>query len=208
MNAVALGAEHGTGSASHVAVEAGLTRVLARGVIPMVTLDDHARDTGRARLDFIEMDVEGSEPVVLDGGRAPIKRFAPPILMEFNSWCLTFVQGYNAWEFASCLWDAFEVMSVDKAGLERPAGSGSVSRILHDDEVLHGAVEDVLLRLKPDATVPRQGEVARPLRDHSVRREVEWLYAELDALRRSTSWRVTAPLRALAARMRRFHIAR
>ena len=64
-----------------------------------------------------------------------------------------------------------------------------------DNAVLHGTIEDVLLRLKPGAKVP-----AKPAKRLDVG-EVARLRAELDAMRRSTCWRVTAPLRAVGRRL-------
>ena len=209
VNAVALGAEsgaivmQGSGSSAHVAVEGSSGRTLL-GAVPMTTLDDYACTGGLKRVDFIKMDVEGFEPAVLEGGRDLVERFAPSILMEFNTWCLTFIQGYNARDFASCLWDSFEVTSVDASGAERPAGEGSAARFLHDNVVLHGTIEDVLLRLRPGATVPRRVAVVPPLPKHADEVELERLRIELEAMRRSTSWKVTAPLRAWVSASGRF----
>ncbi len=199
VNAVALGDKsgsitmHGTGSSSHVATGD------AAGSIPMVTLDEYAVRTALDRLDFIKIDVEGFEPAVLDGGRTIIERFAPPILMEFNSWCLTFLQGYDSRLFASELWNAFNVRSLEASGRELPAGDGSALSFLHANVVLHGTVEDVLLRLKPGATVPPTASLARPFRG---RDEIKRLQAELDAVYGSTSWRITKPLRNLVTHAR------
>ncbi len=112
VNAVALGHQagtitmQGTGSSSHVMGEAATTK---NGIIPMTTLDDYVATVGLQRLDFIKMDVEGFEPAVLQGAAATIERFRPPILMEFNVWCLSFVQRFDARNFGYSLWNAFDV---------------------------------------------------------------------------------------------------
>ncbi len=206
VNSVALGAEVGTtsmqgsGSSSHILVD---PTCISAGTIPMVTLDSYAREIGLERVDFIKMDIEGFEPAVLEGGRVLIKRFAPPIMMEFNSWCLTFIQGYNARDFACSLWDSFEVMSVDKLGKEQPAGGGSAAKFLHDNVVLHGTVEDVLLRLKPNASISFQKSPAQFHAMPAATQELEKLKMELDAMRKSTSWKMTLPLRALGQLIRK-----
>ena len=208
VNATALGDRpgaitmQGTGSSSHVAAGG------ASGSIPMVTLDDYAADAKLDRLDFIKIDVEGFEPAVLDGGRKIIERFAPPILMEFNSWCLTFLQGYDTSRFASEIWDTFDVRSLEVSGREIPIGDGSVMRFLHDNVVLHGAVEDVLLRLKPGVVMPATASLARPFQRGDATEEIMWLRAEIDAVCRSTSWRVTKPLRTLTTYAQKFALRR
>ena len=200
----------GAGSSSHVSLtaDAGDT---SPGAIPMVTLDDYAATTGLDRLDFIKMDVEGYEPAVLEGGRTTIERFPPPVFMEFNTWCLAFIHGHDAREFAYRLWDAFEVLSVDRSGTERPAGEGSAARFLHDNVVLHGTIEDVLPRLKPGASVPGAGAAVvprhedwttGPVPNQAAMMELRRLRAELDAIQRSISWRLTMPLRTLGRRVR------
>ena len=210
VNAAALGSRSGTiamqgaGSSSHVSLEAGSGGAVP-GAIPMLTLDDYAATAGLDRLDFMKMDVEGYEPAVLEGGRATIERFAAPVFMEFNTWCLAFIHSHDAREFAHRLWDAFEVLSVDQSGMECPAGGGSADRFLHDNVVLHGTVEDVLLRLKPGAGVPRTGaavprhedRTAGSVPDQAAMTELERLRAELDAIQRSMSWKLTTPLRTL-----------
>ena len=157
------------------------------------------------------MDVDGYEPAVLEGGRTTIERFSPPIFMEFNTWCLAFIHGHDAREFAYRLWDAFEVLSVDRSGKERPAGGGSAARFLHDNVVLHGTIEYVLLRLKPGARIPHTGVAVVPrhegwtagsVPDQAAMTELRRLRAELDAIQRSMSWRLTTPLRTLGRRVR------
>lgn len=209
VNSVALGRQPGSvqmgaaGAGSHV--QSG-----GQGVeVPMTTLDRYVAEAGLARLDFIKMDVEGFEPPVLDGAAATIERFRPPVFMEFNTWCLTFVQGLDARGFAALLWDAFEVLSVDASGAERPAGPDPYS-FFHDNVVLHGTNEDVLLRLRPEAQVPSMDGLVRSGSGVVAQLELKQAHlglkrveAELDAIRRSTSWQVTGPLRTLVNRWRR-----
>ena len=138
-----------------------------------------------------------------------IERFSPPILMEFNTWCLTFIQGYNARDFANSLWSSFDVQSVDGTGHETPAGQGLANTFLHNNVVLHGTVEDILLRLKPGARVPVKGVAVPPspaavpsvssetLRLRIAEDEIHSLRTQLQAMRNSKSWRMTAPLRSL-----------
>ena len=195
VNAVALGdrpghiSMRGAGSSSHVAPtgEAG---------IPMVTLDGYMAETGLSRVDFVKMDVEGFEPAVLAGAAGLIGRFGPPILMEFNTWCLAHVQGFDARHFAERLWDAFIVASLGEDGRETPAGGGDPARFFHDNVVLHGTVEDVLLRPRPGRRLQRTARL-------TIMPDAERLQVLVLAMQASTSWRVTAPLRAAGRLLKR-----
>ena len=201
VNAVALGNRpgtlqmHGAGSSAHVATD-GLGQP-APGDIVVTTLDAYAAAAGLARLDLIKIDVEGFEPAVLEGAAGVIGTFSPPVFMEFNSWCLSFFHGVSVRDFAYQLWDAFKVCCLDEAGQEHLAGKGDAAAFLHDNIVLHGAVDDVLLRHKPGKAVPKMGASAPLLLATQSAALTRDLQAQVDAMRRSTSWRVTAPLRAL-----------
>jgi FkbM family methyltransferase len=53
-------------------------------VVPAIRLDDYVRDRSISRLDMIKIDIEGSEPFVLEGAHETIERFKPMFLMEIN----------------------------------------------------------------------------------------------------------------------------
>ncbi len=185
----------GSGSASHVS---GFSRAPPpdEATVPVRTLDSYMDEATLDRVDFIKLDVEGFEPAVLDGASRLIERFRPPVFMEFNSWCLLYIQGFNARVFAAALWSAFDVTVVDGAGKEFRAGGGDMMRFLHDNAVLHGMVDDVLLRLRPGSSAPRFAQSAMPV-FRAADAQVGTLQAELASLYQSTSWRITKPLRAL-----------
>jgi FkbM family methyltransferase len=46
------------------------------------TLDEFARETRLERLDFIKVDIQGAEPLFLEGGEATLRRFHPDLLLE------------------------------------------------------------------------------------------------------------------------------
>jgi len=50
--------------------------------IPVTTLDAEAARLNLRRLDFIKMDIEGSEVAALQGAQATLQRFHPPIIVE------------------------------------------------------------------------------------------------------------------------------
>ena len=57
--------------------------------VSMRTLDEWAANTGLHRLDFIKLDVEGAEFLVLVGATSVLKRFRPLILAEFDDYWMT-----------------------------------------------------------------------------------------------------------------------
>jgi FkbM family methyltransferase len=182
----------GSGAAVHVLSAAQPTDDLQS--VPMITLDDYAREHGLPRVDLIKRDVEGYEPAVLAGAAGLIARDAPPIYMEFNAWCLPYAHGFDAFAFAHALWDAFEVLQIDGDG--NAAAGGDVTAFLHNTIVSKGAVADLLLRPRPGCKVP---DMNFHLRDGSgwALQRMRQLEQELSAMRSSTSWRITAPLRAV-----------
>ena len=104
------------------------------------------------RIDFIKLDVEGFEPMVLDGARELITRQQPPILMEFNSWCLMYCHDIRLFHYARALWDAFLVYRVGVGGeLEL---LGSPISFLHQNLVKHHCVDDILVMPRPGAETP------------------------------------------------------
>ena len=54
-----------------------------------IRLDDWARDAVIERLDFLKIDIEGSEYGALLGAQALLKRFRPVVVAELNSVCLS-----------------------------------------------------------------------------------------------------------------------
>jgi len=162
--------------------------------IPATTLDrfvdEHLRGTS---IDLIKIDVEGYEPNVLYGASSTIQRFCPEIFMELNSWTLL-VQGYNPIEFSQYLIDSFEIQA--------PAGVSAASafQLAHSNVVKYGCMFDIAMQHRPGAPIasPDSLRFGAALLD-----EVAALHDEVRAIRASTSWRITAPLRALKEVFRR-----
>lgn len=190
----ALGATEGevaftdSGAGSHAVTEAHMgaaTRSTIR--VPLTTLDAFATQRLAGGVDFIKMDVEGMEPAVIEGAARLLERDRPPLFIEFNAWSLAFAQGFDPFDFARNLWAAFDAYQVDEGGALSPVASDG---FLFMTMTQRGCLDDVLLKLKPGATVPRARDSSRIAREAALR-------TELEALRASTSWRVTAPMRAL-----------
>ena len=143
--------------------------------VPTVTIDGYCRERLGRKIDFMKLDVEGSEPAVLAGARHTIERDRCPIYMEFNSWCLLVYQNFNPLAFASSILATFDVAHIDAAGAVVPAADGAVGKFLHANLVEHRCVDDVLLRLKPGAGVPSLEEMTKCADDLDNIRELQRL---------------------------------
>jgi FkbM family methyltransferase len=75
--------------------------------VPMLTIDDLARQFSLDRIDFIKVDVEGYEYPILKSSLALINRHRSLIYFEFNSWCQVAISDTNPKEFMSWLVDNF-----------------------------------------------------------------------------------------------------
>jgi FkbM family methyltransferase len=183
------------GAGSHFVTDAHMDKDRRETIqVPVVSLDEYmTRSDAPKRVDFIKIDAEGFEPAVLAGAAQTIMRYAPPIFMEFNSWSLYFAHRFDPYLFASALWDTFDVLSVTDAGALVPAADGDVRGFLFYNMTAHSCVDDVLLRLKPGRSIPALSAMVDPAAN---------LRLEVAQLRLSTSWRITAPLRALATAAR------
>jgi FkbM family methyltransferase len=57
-------------------------RLMSTGEARAVTLDDYVADSGTERVDFVKIDVDGTEPEVLAGAAATVARHRPRIVIE------------------------------------------------------------------------------------------------------------------------------
>lgn len=70
--------------------------------IELDTLENFVREKNLERIDFIKMDIDGHEPLVLEGGWNVLEKFNPMVLLEVNH--LNYLEaGYNAWDFYQTL---------------------------------------------------------------------------------------------------------
>jgi len=78
---------------SQTGADSGTAAVVRTGTghltVSMCTLDDWALQTGLQRLDFIKLDVEGAEFLVLAGAEQVVSRFRPLILAEFAEYWIS-----------------------------------------------------------------------------------------------------------------------
>lgn len=162
------------------------TDASASGSIPTTTIDAIAATYyANEAIDLIKIDVEGFEPKVLEGAMKTLQRCRPLIYMEFNSWTLI-AHRCNPIQFAEYLFLNFDI---DWASGAQPANAMA---FVHDNIVQHRCIDDLVLKPRVQCAAPPD----------AVSTEARQLEAQLDAIKASRSWRLTAPLRRIAARAR------
>jgi FkbM family methyltransferase len=173
------------------------------------TVDDMVDQLQLIRLDLLKIDVEGFEPNVLRGAARTLERFNPIIVMEFNAWTLLAHGDVNPLGFArELLRDHAAVhflprASVASARITDPLGLAYINIIEHrcvSDLVLLKRERPMVPALPPrGVAAPRQPVQVKRRDAHEPPSEPSAmeLQKQLDAVYRSKSWKITAPLRAL-----------
>jgi peptidoglycan/LPS O-acetylase OafA/YrhL len=99
--------------------------------------------------------------------------------MEFNSWCLQVLHEFNPFAFARSLTSAFDVTVIGKGGEEIPVGHADVHGFMYRNIMQNGCVDDVVLRLRKGARVPRLARMVKGADDLRIWREAQRLRREL-----------------------------
>jgi FkbM family methyltransferase len=167
---------------------------------PTTTLDTFVAERGIERVDFVKIDVEGAELSVLEGATETLAKHRPVVVLEFNSFGFTIHQSVLPQVALARIRALFpHVYVVDRvdgelAALETPHEE---YEFLYDNGI-HGPADNMLCSFEPLAvdrryshiwTIQRGGEVPVQPVDEAA------------AMRRTLSWRVTAPLRQARARL-------
>ena len=61
-----------------------LNRDLATTEVQCLTLDEFVEDKGIKKIDFVKMDIEGAEILLLEGGKETFKTLSPDFMIEFS----------------------------------------------------------------------------------------------------------------------------
>jgi len=171
---------------------------------PATTLDAFVAEKGIDRVDLIKIDVEGAELSVLDGARKTLSSMQPKVVLEFNSFGFTLHQGILpqvALARIRAIFPYVYVMNRADGSLGLLSTDTQTYAFLYDNGI-RGPVDNLLCSFQ-DLGI-RQGyaplavaesvaaDTGAPL-PHSA--------PELEAMRRTLSWRVTAPLRTVRTRV-------
>jgi FkbM family methyltransferase len=100
-------------------------------IVPTTTLDLFAQEHRLDRLDFLKIDVEGAEELVLAGGRELIARTRPVVLFEVSARLPTFLglSPTGAWDWLAAFGYTFHAV-------ERAAGLVEIARLPEDGNVI------------------------------------------------------------------------
>ena len=89
-----------TGGATFISILADVTRILRLlEVAGGVKLDDLVEWEKLPRLDYLKIDAESAEPLILQGGEAAIRKFRPVIQVETTLTSVKLPPDYEAWAY-------------------------------------------------------------------------------------------------------------
>jgi len=196
--------------------------------VPVKTLDSAFSSFGLDRLDFMKVDVEGFELEVFEGGRDILNEYKPDVFLEMNHWCLNVFRRISIPEFRDRLMSVFPfVFAVEHDSFIDFGDERNAHHIFHEhlirlkycNLVAGFNRDDLIARLSSveAPAVPAQIAEIPPVEIHETHNEAddlrieirrlvqekEDLQADNAALRNSTSWKVTAPLRAVICAVRK-----
>ena len=155
---------------------------------PVNTIDNFVKENNISKIDFIKIDVEGSELNVLNGAIKSLVKFKPIVIFEVSSWTL------NAFRKiipeilvrrAMELFDDIYVIDRNDGHLESLSTEKDIYYFLHNN-ITNGNVDNILGCFRDDfciKTIHNNGQYA--------------VIQERDMVYKSRSWKITAPLRAI-----------
>jgi FkbM family methyltransferase len=181
--------------------------------VPAVTLDQLVTEQHLDRVDLIKIDIEGHELPALRGARETIERFRPSAIIEMNLFATTSFGNTLPLDYLAEIRSIFPYVYDYRFDL-------GLFEIRTDDDVygrvwaqfLSGLPTDLICRFDPlpadvlrtleaaiDLPVPTaelHAELAATREELAhTRRALELAREEIEGLRGSTSWRLTAPAR-------------
>ena len=171
--------------------------------VQCTTLDAFVEDFGVERVDVVKIDVEGAELAVLEGGVETLAAHRPTVVMEFNSFAFALHAATLPQTALTRIMATFpHVFVIDR-------GDGSLARLRTPAEAyqflyvngIYGPTDNLLCTFS-DLDVQRDFALPDSLAGTSSPDSVA-AAKELEAMRRTLSWRVTAPLRAARTRLDR-----
>jgi FkbM family methyltransferase len=139
-------------------------------IVEGMTLSALVSTYGIGRIDFIKMDVEGYEPVLLRGNLDLLKRDKPLLFVEFNSLTLILETRTEPFTFLEWLVKTFAFVHVinyrsrDVEFLTRLTPA-NLRPFIRDNLVKHGFVDDLLITDDPNKLAYADGFLNHRFRD-------------------------------------------
>lgn len=184
----------------------------AGATVPARRLGTILATHGIDKLDFLKVDVEGSEWMILKDALELLRLRRTLIFFEFNSWGMLAGTDTNPFYFAQWITAQFSHVYMVRRGspmrLARVAsGTKGAKDILEANITRDGSVTDILATNAAEKLTGRlldleaELEVLRGERSE-MQRQIDEALIGLEEIRGSTSWRLTAPIRWLSRRLR------
>jgi FkbM family methyltransferase len=190
--------------------------------VPIKRLDSSMSHMGLNRLDFMKVDVEGFELEVFEGGRETLNDLRPIVYLEMNHWCLNVFRRISIPEFRERLLSVFPYVYAVDRGEYISYHDGENSHHINHEHIVHGKYANLVVGFDRDkilnkleklkatypAPVVAQAQPVNPNDDRieDLRRKLDEanalsqrLLEQNKALLESTSWKITAPLRAISS---------
>jgi FkbM family methyltransferase len=190
--------------------------------VTIVRGDTYLERAGIAHVDLIKIDTEGYEREVLEGLRNTVANARTVVCLELNHWCLNAFRRTSVPDFLDFLRGFFPVLyAVGEDDLRDLHDADDAYFVMHE-HIVHmrypsiiGAFDaarlerlfDVFRRSEAErqharqvAALVTQLDDLKATVERSEQRNAE-LELALSALKHSKSWRITAPLRSIRARV-------
>jgi FkbM family methyltransferase len=155
------------------------------------TLDSWIEKNKLKKIDFIKLDVEGSELQVLKGAKNVLKKYKPIMVMEFNSYCYILFQNKTPMDALDEIFSYFErIYKVNKmdSTLERIPNTEKAKNDFVESSLRNGFVDD-LICLPRGRTLPAQDI---PYSYQVLQRENARLHGDLRRILDSRSWKIAS----------------
>jgi FkbM family methyltransferase len=159
------------------------------------TVDEFVADHGLDRVDLVKVDVEGAELSVLAGAEKTLATYRPVTVLEFNTFGFTIHQSLLPQVALARIMQLFpHVFVMDRldGDLCRVESPGEIYDFLYDNGI-HGPVDNMLCTFDDLPVTRRYTRIPVVVPPDPVAAD----QSEAEAMRRTLSWKVTAPLRAV-----------